>query len=259
MMRPLYLDSGLDWQVRLDDGPSLHVSASGRARSLFRISRLSRVISPARARWDTDALLACLRVGVPVLFIDAKGETVGWCFGSRKRESTLANLLRIAVDEPDGGTWIRDWERAAARREVMATFRAIGLCGLHSSEHLEAAGARSRLCNWHRRRLGWAVGPWLHCLERYSEALAAEQLQEHVGDSGLIAHASPGIHLGLILSGLLQWRLHRIIDCSPAAGMLAVDPGRWAATAIEQHGTPLRLAAGALIGSLESVLRERMG
>ena len=58
MMRPLYLDSGLDWQVRLDDGPSLHVSASGRARSLFWISRLSRVLSPARGRWDIDAFLA---------------------------------------------------------------------------------------------------------------------------------------------------------------------------------------------------------
>lgn len=92
MMRPLYLAPGIDWQVSLDDGPSLHISAEGRARSLIQISKLSRVVSPVRVRWESKALIACLRSGVPVLFSDTRGETVGWCFGSRKRESTLSGL-----------------------------------------------------------------------------------------------------------------------------------------------------------------------
>ena len=45
IITPLYLDAAWPWQVRLDDGPALHISAPGRARSLYPLQRLARVVS----------------------------------------------------------------------------------------------------------------------------------------------------------------------------------------------------------------------
>ena len=113
MIKPLYLDSSLAWQVRLDDGPALNISAPGRARSLYPLQRLARVISPSQAQWSTTALLACLRAGVPVIFHDTTGDPVGWCFGPRKRETTLGSLLREAMGLPQGRQLMVGWQQAA--------------------------------------------------------------------------------------------------------------------------------------------------
>lgn len=257
-MRPLYLDPGTDWRVALDDGPSLRLSADGRARSLFPIARLSRVVSPLRACWDSTALLACLKSGVPVLFADPRGETVGWCFGNRKRESTITGLLRIAVDEPDGEVWINDWQRAIMQKEIIATLRALGVRNPAKASCTDASAARSRLCNWHRHRLGQPVVPWLKVLERCTAAIVAEELAESIGSPELIAYPVPGLHLGIVFSDLLEWRSHRILaELQPQD--LEKDPLRWAAAEAERQGTMLRSGIRTLLHSLETMLRRRVG
>lgn len=259
MMRPLYLEPSIEWQVRLDTGPTLHVSAPGRARSLFLVSRLSRVVTPASASWDSRALLACMRAGVPVLFSDTKDGTIGWCFGARKRESRLSELLRIALGEPDGTAWIGDWRTACQRREILSTFRCLGIQGLQSDEHLQAANARARLCNWHRHRIGRPVGPWLHALETQLQAFAADHLSDEIGDPALIGYPAPGLHLGLELAALLEWRIHVVIGTSPVSPLISTPPFRWAARTLEEHAVTLRRVAGGTLGILESLLRERVG
>lgn len=261
MTRPLYLDPSRDWTVSLDAGPSLHVRAPGRARTLFQIRTLSRIVSPTCATWSSEALIACLRAGVPVLFSDASGEVVGWCFGSRKRETTIASLLRLALDEPDGPIWIEDWRHSSARREVIGAMRELGMRYPTLGDKLDTAGARSLLCNWHRQRMGEPVSIWLQSLERHVEALAARTVLDYVGDPALIGYPVPGLHLGIVLAGLLQWRLHRIIAASAVHEMLNARscPGRWAAASVEAHSASLYCAAGAIMGHLEAILRERLG
>ena len=106
-------------------------------------------LSPSHASWTTAALLACLRAGVPVVFHDAGGQTVGWCFGPRRRETTLANLLREALDLPAGPDLLREWQRTQARREMLDTLRALGLHSLAAgatklARGLDLGPARSR-------------------------------------------------------------------------------------------------------------------
>lgn len=259
MIRPLYLDAAVPWQVRLDDGPALHLSAPGRARSLVPLNRLSRVVSPASANWQSDALLACLRAGVPVLFSDTHGATVGWCFGPRRRETTLGQLLRLALEAPEGSEILANWHAACNRREMLAALRAMGLRALPMQASLQPQDIRARLCNLHRQRLGRPAGAWLHALERSVHALAAQQVYDCVGDPALIGHAAPGWHLGVALAQLLQWRLHRLLhDTPPDADALPVRSARWAAQAIETHGAQLAIAAGAQLGFLEAVLRREL-
>lgn len=256
MIRPLYLDAALPWQVQLDDGPALHISAPGRARSLYALQRLSRVLSPTGAQWSTPALLACLRAGVPVIFFDGGGEPVAWCFGPRKRESTLAGLLRVALDHPQWADLLGEWQRAAQRREMLAAIGQLGVC---SGRTLDAADVRARLCNHHRVRLGWPAGAWIDALCRANQALVAERLHGLLGDPALIGYAREGLHLVRLLAGLMEWQLHCILGAAPPSAMAQVQPGRFAAAALERHGAALHRCCGELIGSLEHHLRERVG
>lgn len=254
MIRPLYLDAALPWQIRLDEGPALHVSAPGRARSLYPLSRLARVISPSHATWSTPALLACLRAGVPVLFHDAAGATVGWCFGPRKRETTLACLLREALDQPLWAGLIDTWVEAAHRREMMAALRTMNTVSLL----VEPAAVRAHLCNLHRLRVGRPVRAWLVALQRAVTALAAERLHGLVGDPALIGFAREGLHLARTWGELMEWRLHVILHATPPLTLTASVPSRFAAQAVEQHAAALNRCCGELAGSLEHHLRERL-
>lgn len=254
MIRPLYLDAALPWQVRLDDGPALNIGAPGRARSLYPLQRLARVVSPSHAQWTTPALLACLRAGVTVVFHDAAGETVAWCFGPRKRETTLACLLREALDHPQWAELIGGWMQAAHRREIMAALHSLGAraCGL------EPAAARAQLCNAHRLRTGQPARVWIDALIGANAALVAERLHGLVGDPVLIGFAREGLHLGQSVCALMEWQLHRILHATPLLTLAHAVPGRFAAEAIERHAPSLHRCCGELAGSLEHHLRERL-
>ena len=154
-LRPLYLEAGTPWQVKLDAGVALHVSAAGRARSLYPLQRLARVVCGAAAQWDTAALLACLRAGVPVLFHDGHGDPIAWCFGPRRRETTLQQLLREGLDHIDWAEHFSRWQHAAQRREVLAALRFVGAC----TPQLDAARAtRARRADRCGRGGGCRVG-----------------------------------------------------------------------------------------------------
>jgi hypothetical protein len=183
---------------------------------------------------------------------------VGWCFGNRKRESTITGLLRIAVDEPDGEVWIKNWRHAIMQQEMIATLRALGVRNPANASCTDAPAGRSRLCNWHRHRLGQPIGQWLNVLERCTAAIVAEELSESIGPPELIAYPMPGLHLGIVFSELLEWRLHRILaELQPQD--LDQDPLRWAAAAAERQGIILRSKIRALLYSLETLLRKRVG
>lgn len=254
MIRPLYLDAAYAWQVRLDDGPALHVSAPGRARSLYPLRRLARVIGPSDAQWSTPALLACLRAGVPVIFHDGDGQTVGWCFGPRKRETTLGNLLREALGELRGADIIASWRLAAERRQILAALRALKT---HSAR-LDATSVRAQLCNLHRVRIGQPCGRWLRALQQANAALVAERLHDLVGDPALIGFAREGLHLARIVSGLMEWPLHGLLHDAPVLAIVQRSPGRFAAETIESGAPALHRACGEIVGSLECHLREQL-
>ena len=254
MIRPLYLDAALAWQVRLDDGPALHISAVGRTRSLYPLQRLARVITPSHAQWSTPALVACLRAGIPVLFHDATGHTIGWCFGPRKRETTLGCLLREALDQPCWAGLIDTWFEACHRREMMAALRTMNTM----SEVLEPAAVRSHLCNLHRTRIGWPVRRWLVALQRANAALVAERLHGLLGDPALIGYSREGLHVARTFSELMEWQLHGVLHATAPLALRQAAPSRFAAEAIERHGATLRRCCGDLAGSLEHHLRERL-
>lgn len=252
MPRPLYLDPAIAWEVRLDSGVTLAVSAPGRSRSLYPLQRLARVICGRHADWRTDALLACADAGVPVVFHDARGSIAAWCFGGRRREATLGQLVREGLSQPDWTDRFEAWATAAGRREMLVALCALGL----GNRRLEPVHVRALICNRHRARLGQPAGPWLRALRQASDALAAEVVCREVGDASLLGFASPGLNLPREFGRLLEWRQHRIVHEWPAASLCELPPGRFAATAVERRSAMLHRGCGELLGDLERQLRD---
>src|SRR5690625_5928532 len=91
-IKPLYLAHGRHVRVRNQDDV-LVVRSMGRAASIYPFKRLSRVVSANDVHWHNGALLGCLQAGVPVSFIDASGNTLGYCSGIRRRATTLSGLI----------------------------------------------------------------------------------------------------------------------------------------------------------------------
>lgn len=251
-IRPLYLDAAEEVEVGLADGVALNVARPGRARSLYPLRRLSRVVSGRNAKWSTEALLGCLSTGVPVLFQDGRGNSIGWCFGARRRETTLAELLRLGVHDLDWSERYGTWKAATQRREIHGVLRAAGLPTTVS----EAKTVRSVLCNAHRDRLGMPCGAFIDALSTAVGGLVIETLQDEIGDATLIGFAHPGLHLGRDFVALLEWRLHRIV-WTTSVGLIHYDtPARFAARAIERHGAMLHQTLGRMLGDLELTLRD---
>lgn len=250
--RSLYLDSACRWRVHLDDGVALSVLTEGRARSRVPLTWIARVVSPTSAQWDTSALMACLRAGIPVIFHDGRGDPVGWCFGSRRRETTLTTLLREGLGQSDWDSRFECWRQACARREMLDFLRRAG----HGCANLEPSTVRTVACNLLRERTGRAVGEHVGALHRGAAALVAGHLQDALGDCTLIGHPRPGLHWGLVFLELLEWAMHGVLlDMSPDM-VREMSPERLAAHVLELHGGPLHSALGRLLGDLELYLRE---
>jgi hypothetical protein len=252
MLRPLYLEGTTPWQVRLDGGVALRIAAPGRAARNVPLQQVARVVCDARVHWDSEALLACLRAGVPVVFHDARGDPVGWCFGPRRRETTLANLLQEALTQLDWPERWAQWHAAVQRREMHHALRAAQVHVVR----LDAAAVRARLCNLHHQRIDMAAGELLCALRCAATALVAERVHSQVGDAALLCWARPGLHLPAELAALLEWRLHGLLHATPAAQLRAMAATRVAATLVERHVVGLEAAIGEMLGELELHLRE---
>ena len=105
---PLYIGSRSS--IRLDDGPSLVLSAAGRAGSRLPLNRISRLIAPVNCGIDEAVLIACARKGIPVLWHEHDGTplaqlvTVGRPHRLRWEERLLAAVSRSDWQERYG-TW----------------------------------------------------------------------------------------------------------------------------------------------------------
>lgn len=250
-LRPLHLEARIAWSIELDDEVALRITAPGRARALVPLVGLARVSSPTCAVWSTAALLACLRGGVPVVFHDHRGDAVGWCFGPRRRETTLGTLLRQALDAPWWEERFDTWCRAVATR---AAAQALAGAGSRCRSSTPQA-SRAVLAERHRQRAGTAAAPWLRALRRSASALAAQVLSEEVGDARLIGYARPGLHLGERLLTLCEGTQMHLLLQTPLHALAGATPGRWAAVTLEQRGAELHRALGEVLGDLERNLR----
>ena len=249
-LKPLYLGNGQDLRVRAD-GPALRVDGPGRAAGRYPLTRLARVLSADDVAWRTDAMLACLQAGVPIVFVGRDGTPIGWCFGPRRRETTLAGLLREGLDRPDWDPRFDVWRRSVEQSQASAELRSCGLSSV--SDSLQAADAS--LFNHHRQRCGVGLAAHMCALRGAASALIARRVDRGIGDASLIGFARPGLHLSDAIMGMMRWQLHSLIERTSATTLREPVDMRFAARLVERDAVVLEAATIELLAGLEIWLR----
>lgn len=250
-LRPLYLEAGRTWHVCLD-GPALRIETVGRAPTRAPLAKLARVISPQDSQWTTQALIACLKAGVPIVFTDRNAEVQAWCFGPRRRETTLTALVREGLARIDGLEVYETWHRATERRAIASLLGDLRIFATRA----EVGDARGRVCNHLRARLGFPPAGLLRALDGAMGAYVAEQLHIALGDASLIGYAREGLHLGRSITALMRWEAYRALAREPIHHVHSATPQRLAAGLLESGGAQMASALGSHLGDLERYLRE---
>lgn len=230
-MKPCYLIGRPGMWVGLD-GPALSVICPERARQLFPLNRVSRLIASGPLELSTAALLACAERGITVTFLDGQGEVRAYLFGESTRRDGLYQRLRDFLDRPDWQDRYDDWRRSVDSRARNALCRRLWL--LPERETLASLEQRFRThqseqIGAHQR--GFVAGR----LRGLTGALAAELLSEFGLGAAQLRALDERLDLPADLTRWLELDLQ-----SPLFTWLTTQP----------EGTPL--TDRALVGFFES-------
>lgn len=253
-MRPLYLAGTDQLQVSLD-GPALLVRGPGRADGRYPLSRLSRVVVQGDVEWTTPALLACLRGGIPVAFMDRKGRPLGLCFGAQ-RVKGLGSVVRRFLDLPDWRLRYRGWLEAMEWRAALDLAGARGwqLKGMRPS-----IAWRFLVLRLQRDFPGRELQIWYRYLERLSESYAAEALARAGFGLELLCWKYRDFNLATSIARVLNWEAHGTIYDLFANTKDGSVPDRRTAAAAFQAGSEMRERRfAALLHSFEQWLPEQL-
>lgn len=261
MWQSLHLDGGTHPLAVLLEGPALRVRRAGMADAYAPLPRLARVcVHSSRVQWRTEALLACLEAGVPVLFLGTHGRLAGACIPlhppSQRRD--LAALLEEGVAAGSLRRRLEDFCRAEERAAVMAFLKTAPPAPGDANIALREAPL------------------WRHCLrltgrEGVAEALAAlmQGLAAALALEGLarrgvgprfLARRAGGFPLPERLGRILVWPLWPRIWALARHAELGEDgslPPRWRRLAIHAFETAgMEPRRDALLARLAQALSE---
>lgn len=118
---PLYLFGKNATRVDAD-GPALLVNIIHKAQLRYPFARLARVISGARVEWQARALAACQREALPIVFLDAAGETTGYMLPIQGKPSRLDSLIEEMIERADWTLQYTPWLRAQ-RMHLLQTWQ----------------------------------------------------------------------------------------------------------------------------------------
>lgn len=251
--KSLYLPHGRGWTVSLD-GPVLRIDAANRAVQFAPLRRVARVVSSTDTCWQTKALLACLKAGIPVIFVDGDGRAQGYCHGRQRRETALAGLLTEAIEHPEWTQRYGDWLHAMHDRLIRQALT-VAQVRISFRSH---AGARSKLYSaWHQR-CGYIVTSLLCRIDGFMYPLVVDHLKSAVGASRFMGHPRQGICLVNDLTALLCWSSYGLLDGLKKDDFMKTTEHRLAAQIVEQNCDRLADQLSKLVDALELWLREWM-
>lgn len=113
--RPLFLTRQVGVVV-VHDGPSLIVRAGRRTPMRYPFARLSRVVSSLAVDWQAAALTACIRAGVPVVFVERDGKVAGYVQPMARSASNLNRLIDEWLAESEWRDTYENWLRSERMR-----------------------------------------------------------------------------------------------------------------------------------------------
>lgn len=249
--RPLHLTHGNGWRVQLD-GLALRVTAPRRATGFVPLKAISRVISACDVHWEPQALIACMKAGTPITFIDARGAPQGYCHGALNRETSLAGLLTEVIEQPDWDQRYGDWLMGMNSQRIG---QALHHAGLRTAIRSYDA-ARSKLCQAAHARCGRNITALLRQIDANLHAITLEQLQHALAKPRFLGYPRPGLSFVRDFSHLLHWSAYGLLCDPDTVGPVPDDEPRLAAHLVNSNRAHLHARLKAILAIFELWLRD---
>lgn len=106
--RPLYIAPQAETRVELD-GPALCVAREGVAERLYPLQRISRVYTAEEVDWTSEALIACARAGIGVLFVGDDGEVTARVLARPGERDELYSRFMEFLMRPEAAGMYQHW------------------------------------------------------------------------------------------------------------------------------------------------------
>lgn len=175
--RPLYIAPQADTRIDLD-GLALCVRREERPEQYFPLQRVCRVYSAEHVEWSSEALLACARRGIGVLFVDNDGMVVARLLGRPGQRDELYHRLTEFLLLPQAMGMYHHWLAAFDGR---CAYWAGGKLGVpvYARDPRRCREAITRLASGYAGpKAGERSGQWLR-------SAAYGWMQAHLQDLGL--------------------------------------------------------------------------
>lgn len=251
MARPLYLQNGGARLIDLDASRRLRIECKGQADKYIPLHHVSRIVCSSTLEINCRVLIACMQSGIPLAVIDKRGQTLGWCMGSRRKESSLKQLLLHALDDPNWAELYSHW--VSLQKIVIATHNLV-LCGVPTTASARH-DPRAALCNAHFQKHQQPCAKFLDIsAEMAKQELGARLLQE-VGAPELLAWYRPGLNLINDLGQLVGLYAHTDLH---HCGRLPAEEqiNTWAIRQHEKHAAYWQQRIAQMMLAFEQFLRE---
>lgn len=122
--RALYLGASGPKRVGCTD--EALVISNARAQTFrYPVARVARVVSSPVVDWSGAALALCLRRGIPIAWLDPRGQPLGTAYPQARGHTGSAGALELLLETPEGECRYQHWLRAR-RLDVLLRTQATG-------------------------------------------------------------------------------------------------------------------------------------
>jgi hypothetical protein len=248
---PLYLCASNIERIDIDSSKRLVISRTGMSIRHIPLHHISRIVCNCNLEISGKVLFECLKSGIPVAIENLTGETIGWCMGARRKESTLQQLLVHALDDPEFLSKFEEW---IDLQYLSNAVEVLILCGV-STTPVARQNPREALCNAHFLKHKQACGKAINTISRLALHEFAACLSNEINDPELIAWSRPGLNLIDELGRLLGLHAHtdihhvRFLPTGP-------DYSQWSVPFYERHANHWQKRISNLMFDFEQFLRK---
>lgn len=248
--RPLYLQNGSAQRLGLDGTRRLCIERKNQPERRIPLDLVSRIVCSSTLDISSAALMACLQHGIPLCIVNPDGTNLGWCLGSRRKETTLRQLLTHALDDPAWPLYYRDWLH---NQQLAIAAHTLLLCGVPATAAARH-NPRAALCNAHFQKHQQACAHHINALTLLAQHELTAHLSRETSDPQLLAWHRPGLNLLHDLGQLLGLYAHTDLHHSPHLPS-ADEVTPWAIRQHEKHSAHWQQRIGHLLVGFEQFLR----
>jgi hypothetical protein len=248
--RPLYLHNGSAQKLDLDATQRLRIERKDLPERRIPLHHVSRIVCSSTLDICSRALMACMQHGIPLAVVGTNGDTLGWCLGSRRKETGMRQLLTNAMDDPTWPSLYNDWLQ---QQKLAIAMQTLLLCGVTTTASARQ-NPRTALCNAHFQKHQQACAHHINAIALLAQHELAAQLAHESCDPQLLAWHRPGLNLMKDIGQLLSLHAHTDLHHAP----MLPDQDQltpWAIRHYEKHTAHWQQRIGQLMFSFEQFLR----